>query len=175
MLRGERVVLRPIERADLPRLWELLEDMDVAVLADGGPIVPVSLSSYEARFDRHLAQPPEDLVEFVIEVEGDVIGGCQLHFIDRFHRRCDLGIALGRDYWGKGYGQDALRVLVDYAFIHLDMRRVGLRVLAHDERAIGAYRKVGFVEEGRLRDYSLFDGQPRDDLLMGILRDDPVR
>jgi RimJ/RimL family protein N-acetyltransferase len=175
VLRGERVILRPIERADLPRLWELLEDMDVALLADGGPIVPVSLSSYEARFDRHLAQPPEDLVEFVIEVGGDVIGGCQLHFIDRFHRRCDLGIALGRDYWGKGYGQDALRVLVDYAFTHLDMRRVGLRVLAHDERAIGAYKKVGFVEEGRLRAYSLFEGQPRDDLLMGILRDDAAR
>jgi RimJ/RimL family protein N-acetyltransferase len=175
MLRGERVILRPTERADLPRLWELLEDMDVAVLADGGPIVPVSLSSYEARFDRHLAQPPEDLVEFVIEVGGDVIGGCQLHFIDRFHRRCDLGIALGRDYWGKGYGQDALRVLVDYAFTHLDMRRLGLRVLAHDERAIGAYKKAGFVEEGRLREYSLFEGRPRDDLLMGILRDDAVR
>ena len=52
------------------------------------------------------------------------------------------------------------------------MRRVGLRVLAHDERAIGAYRKAGFVEEGRLRAYSVFEGQPRDDILMAILRDD---
>ena len=146
--------------------------MDVAVLADGGPIVPVSLARYEARFDRHLAEPPEDLIEFVIEAGGNIIGSCQLHSIDRFHRRCDLGIALGRDYWGKGFGQDAIRVLVDYAFTHLDMRRVGLRVLAHDERAIAAYRKVGFVEEGRLRAYSIFEGEPRDDLLMAILRDD---
>jgi RimJ/RimL family protein N-acetyltransferase len=52
------------------------------------------------------------------------------------------------------------------------MRRVGLRVLAHDARAVGAYRKVGFVEEGRLRAYSMFEGEPRDDLLMAILRDD---
>jgi RimJ/RimL family protein N-acetyltransferase len=111
----------------------------------------------------------------VIDVDGGLVGSCQLHAIDRFHRRCDLGIALGRDYWGKGYGQDAVRVLVDYAFTQLDMRRVGLRVLAHDERAIGAYRKVGFVEEGRLRAYSLFEGQPRDDLLMGILREDGPR
>jgi RimJ/RimL family protein N-acetyltransferase len=146
--------------------------MDVAVLADGGPIVPVSLAGYEARFDRHLAQPPEGLVEFVIETGGDIIGSCQLHYIDHFHGRCDLGIALGRDYWSKGFGQDAVRVLVDYAFTHLDMRRVGLRVLAHDARAIGAYRKVGFVEEGRLRAYSIFEGEPRDDLLMAILRDD---
>jgi RimJ/RimL family protein N-acetyltransferase len=146
--------------------------MDVAVLADSGPIVPVSLASYEARFDRHLAQPPEDLVEFVIEVGGNIIGSCELHFIDHFHRRCDLGIALGSDYWSKGFGQDAVRVLVDYAFTYLDMRRVGLRVLAHDARAIGAYAKAGFVEEGRLRAYSIFEGQPRDDLLMAILRDD---
>lgn len=149
--------------------------MDVAVLADGGPIVPISLAGYEARFDRHLAQPPEDLVEFVIEVRGDVIGSCQLHYIDRFHRRCDLGIALGSVYWGKGYGQDAVRVLVDYAFAHLDMRRVGLHVLAHDARAIGAYAKAGFVQEGLLRAYSVFEGQPRDDVLMAILRDDATR
>ncbi len=172
MLRGERVTLRPIERADLSRLWELLEEMEVAILADGGPIVPVSLASYEARFERHLAQPPDDLVEFVIDVEGEVIGSCQVHYIDRFHRRCDLGIALGRGYWAKGYGQDAVRVLVDYAFTHLDMRRVGLRVLADDARAIGAYTKAGFIEEGRLRAYSVVEGRPRDDLLMGILRDD---
>jgi RimJ/RimL family protein N-acetyltransferase len=172
VLRGERVTLRATERADLPRLWELVEDLDVAVLAHGGPVVPTSLASYEARFDRHVADPPEDLIEFVIEVAGDVIGGCQLHAIDHFHRRCDLGIALGRDYWGKGFGQDAVRTLVGYAFTHLDMRRVGIRVLAHDARAIGAYAKVGFAEEGRLRAYSFFEGQPRDDLLMAILRDD---
>jgi RimJ/RimL family protein N-acetyltransferase len=172
MLQGERVTLRPTERADLPHLWALLEVMEVAVLADSGPIVPVSLASYEARFDRHLAQPPEDLVEFVIEVGGEVIGSCQLHYIDHFHRRCDLGVALGRDYWGKGYGQDAVHVLVDYAFTHLDLRRVGLRVLADDARAIGAYIKAGFVEEGRLRAYSIVEGQPRDDLLMAIIRDD---
>ena len=74
MLRGKRVTLRPTERADLPRLWGLLEDMDVAVSADAGPIVPVSLASYEARFDRHLAEPPDDLVEFAIEVEDDLSG-----------------------------------------------------------------------------------------------------
>jgi hypothetical protein len=57
MLRGERVTLRPTERADLPKLWELLEDMDVAILAEGGPVVPTSLSRYEARFDRQIVVP----------------------------------------------------------------------------------------------------------------------
>ncbi|MDP9328620.1 MAG: GNAT family N-acetyltransferase [Actinomycetota bacterium] len=172
MLRGERVTLRPTERADLPRLWELLEDMDVAVLADGGPVVPTSLSRYEARFDRQIVDPPNDRIEFVIEADGELVGQCQLHYIDHFHRRCDLGIALGREYWGRGLGQDAVRVLVDYAFTHLDLRRVGLRVLADDARAVGAYTKAGFVEEGRLRGYSIVEGRTHDDLLMAAIRDD---
>jgi RimJ/RimL family protein N-acetyltransferase len=172
MLRGERVTLRPTERADLPKLWELLEDMDVAILAEGGPVVPTSLSRYEARFDRQIVDPPDDRIEFVIEADGEVVGQCQLHYIDRFNRRCDLGIALGRDHWGKGLGQDAVRLLVDYAFTHLDLRRVGLRVLADDARAVGAYTKAGFVEEGRLRGYSIVEGRARDDLLMAAIRDD---
>lgn len=175
MLRGERVTLRPTERADLPRIWELLEDMEVSVLADGGPVVPTSLSSYEARFDRELAAPPTDRIEFMIEVDGELVGQCQLHSIDHFNRRCDLGIALGRNHWGRGLGQDAVRVLVDYAFTHLDLRRVGLRVLADDARAVGAYTKAGFVEEGRLRGYSIVKGQLHDDLLMAVTRDDRSR
>jgi RimJ/RimL family protein N-acetyltransferase len=172
VLRGDRVVLRATERADLPDLWELLEDPEVAALAENGPITPTSLASYEARFDRLLAQPRPDLVEFTIQADGAVIGQCQLYAIDHFHRRCELGISIGRRHWGHGYGQDAVRVLVSYAFDHLDMRRVGLRVLAEDDRAVGAYRKAGFVEEGRLRRYTFKDGRVQDDLLMAVIRDE---
>jgi RimJ/RimL family protein N-acetyltransferase len=174
MLSGERVVLRPIERADLPRLRELLEDLDVAVLSDVGPVVPVSLAGYEARFDEQAADPPKDQRSFAIEADGQVIGACDLHRIDHFNQRCELGIALGRDYWGKGFGQDAVRTLVDYAFSHLNMNRVSLQVLADDPRAIGAYRKVGFVEEGRLRQPAWVQGGFHDELVMSVLREEWV-
>ena len=68
--------------------------------------------------------------------------------------------------------QDAVRALVDFAFRDLAMRKVGLEVLVDDERAVGAYTKAGFVEEGRLRAHSWFDGEVHDALVMGILREE---
>ena len=172
MLSGERVVLRPIQRTDLRRLWELLEDFEVAVQSDPGPVVPVSLAEYEARFDEEATKQTKDHADFAIEHEGQVIGQCSLLRIDHFNRRCELGIALGRDYWGKGLGQDAVRTMVGYAFDHLNMNRVGLQVLADDRRAVGAYRKAGFVEEGRLRQHSWVRGGFEDELVMSVIRED---
>ena len=172
MLKGDRVVLRPTRREDLARLWELLEDLEVATLAQPGPVVPMTLAQYEQRFDRLSIEPRKDLIELVVEVDGEVIGDCQLHDIDHFNRRCELGIELGRDYWGKGYGQDAVRTFVDYAFTHLNMNRIGLQVLADDARAVGAYTNAGFVEEGRLRQHTIVEGRVCDELVMSVLRED---
>jgi RimJ/RimL family protein N-acetyltransferase len=171
MLRGERVVLRPIQRADLPRLWELLEDLEVKVRRETGPVVPISLARYEARFDQEAATPASDQLWFAVESDGELIGEGGLYGIDHFNRRCELGIGLGRGFWGKGLGQDAVRTVVDYAFTHLNMNRVALEVLADDARAVGAYRKVGFVEEGRLRQQAWVRGRFEDDLLMAVLRE----
>ena len=177
MLRGERVILRAVERDDLPILWAILEDdLDVAVLADGGPVRPSSLTEYQAHYEKRLADPPTDRVGFTIDVDGVPVGSCLLYWIDHFNGRCDLGISIGKEHWGKGYGSDAVRTLVDYAFTHLDLRRVGLRCLADDARAVGAYRKAGFVEEGLLRGYSIVEGEARDELMMARYRsgDEPA-
>jgi RimJ/RimL family protein N-acetyltransferase len=170
MLNGERVVLRPIQRADLPRLWELVEDFEVAVLGSSGPVVPHSLAQFETRFDQELTQEQKDRAYFAIAVDGELIGEAGLHRINHFTRSCELGIGIGREYWGKGFGQDAVRTLVDYAFEHLNMNRIGLYVLAEDPRAVGAYRKAGFVEEGRIRQHAWVRGGYEDELVMSVLR-----
>jgi RimJ/RimL family protein N-acetyltransferase len=172
MLRGDRVALRPIERADLARLWELTEDLEVAVMAELGPVRPTSLAEFEARQLEREREQHRDWVWFAIEADGQVIGACDLHHIHQFTRSCELGIAIGREYWGKGFGQDACRTLVDYAFEHLNMNRVGLYVLADDPRAVGAYQRAGFAEEGRLRQHSWIRGEFHDELVMSVLRED---
>jgi len=121
MLNGERVVLRPIQRGDLPRLWELISDFEVAVLGSSGPVVPRSLARFEAGFDQDLTKDHNDRAYFGIDVDGELIGEAGLHRIDHFSRVCELGIGIGREFWGKGFGQDAVRTLVDYAFEHLNM------------------------------------------------------
>jgi RimJ/RimL family protein N-acetyltransferase len=171
-LPGDRIVLRPTRREDLLRLWELLEDLEVVVLSMSGPVRPVSFDRYQAEYERSIAEPRSDLIRFVVEVDGEIVGQCQLHGVDHFNRRCDLGIELGREYWGKGYGQDAVRTLVEYAFTHLDMNRIGLQVLADDPRAVGAYARARFVEEGRLRLHALVEGTYRVELVMAILREE---
>lgn len=170
MLDGERVVLRAIQREDVPRLWELNEDLEAKYLSDNRPPKPESLAHAQARFEEDLAEKNPDWFYFAVEVDGVVIGAAGIQDIDHYRRLCDIGIGLGREYWGQGYGQDAVRTLVDYAFRHLNMNKVYLEVLAGDERAVGAYRKAGFVEEGRLRQHAWANGKYEDVAMMGILR-----
>jgi RimJ/RimL family protein N-acetyltransferase len=174
MLRGERVVLRAIETEDAERLWEVLEDLEVAHRASNSPPIPWSKARWEAEMESWVEEPDDTTVRFVIEVDGEVVGQCQLDKLDHYRGICDLGISLGRAYWGQGFGQDAVRTLVGYAFRYLNMRKVCLEVLADDERAVGAYRKVGFVEEGRLRRQAWFEGEYRDAFVMGLLREEWV-
>jgi len=171
-LRGERVSLRTIQREDQGRLADLYDDLELQSLVSSRQPAPESRAAWEADFDRNLSKSEgvSDSVGFAIEIEGEIAGKCGLHHIDRYSQVCQLGIWLGRDYWGKGYGPDAVRILLDYAFRHLNLHKVCLEVLADDERAVGAYRKVGFVEEGRLREQAWHNGTYRDTLRMGVLR-----
>ena len=170
MLEGDRVRLRTPTRDDTKILNEYWSDLDMHSRASDRPPRPFSIEQTQALLDTLDKQ--EDHVRFVIEVDGQVVGDCSLHDIDTHNRTCEVGIALGRPHWGKGYGQDALRALVDYAFKHFNMHRVALEALADDPRAVGCYRKVGFVEEGRLRQRDWRDGEYHDVMVMGILDDE---
>jgi len=172
VLQGHHVRLRAVEREDLPRLHELFDDdLELITRSSDSPPRPVPLAELEQRFDERLEEPDATGMRFAIELDEELIGECGLHFIDHYRRSCHLGIVLGREYWAKGLGQDAVRTLVGFAFRDLNMHKVGLEVLADDERAVGAYRKVGFVEEGRLRDHSWFEGAFHDALVMAIISD----
>ncbi len=84
-----------------------------------------------------------------------------------------VAIALGeREYWGKGYGTDAMRVMLRYSFNELNLRRVGLIVFEYNPRAIRSYEKAGFTPEGRQRGVLLRDGRRWDWTFMGILREE---
>jgi RimJ/RimL family protein N-acetyltransferase len=172
MLQGERVVLRPIQSWDRERLYELVETIEVRALSGSSPPVPLSLEEIEARDKRWIEERHADSAWFAIEVDAELIGICGLHEIDHYQQRADVGIRIGQPFWRQGYGQDAVRTLVDYGFRHLNLAKISLQVLADDERAVGAYLKAGFVEEGRLRAQAWYDGARHDELVMGVLRDD---
>ena len=173
MLQGEKVKLRAIARDDLPRLWEFNNDLEVELAGGGDPPMPQSLARLQAEFDQQAARGGRDGARFAIEADGRVIGQCDLHNFGETNRTCELGITIGdRAYWGRGYGRDAVCLLLDYAFRLRNMRKVWLRVNGNNERAIRAYRACGFVEEGRLRNQVWSNGAYVDLAYMGILREE---
>jgi RimJ/RimL family protein N-acetyltransferase len=173
MLHGDKVVLRAIARDDLPRLWQFNNDLEVEVAGGGDPPIPQSLERLLAEFDQDAARGGRDNARFAIEADGIVVGQCGLSAFNETDRTVELGIAIGdKAYWGRGYGRDAVRVLVEYAFRYRNMRKVWLRVWGNNERGIRAYRAAGFVEEGRLRRHVWSAGEYVDLVYMGILREE---
>ncbi len=173
MLRGEKVTLRGITREDLPRLWRFNNDLEVELAGGGDPPMPQALERLVADFERETAKGGRDGATFAIEADGKCIGGCGLSNFDDLARTCELGIGIGdKDYWGRGYGRDAVTALLDYAFRLRNVRKVWLRVWGNNERAIRAYRACGFAEEGRLRAHVWSDGAYHDLVYMGVLRDE---
>jgi len=107
-------------------------------------------------------------------LEGDrLIGFVAIHSIEWNNQSGTLSMGIGEpEYRGKGLGGEALLLILNYAFNELNLYRVGLDVISSNERAIRAYRKAGFREEGRLRAAVYRDGQRHDRILMSVLRDE---
>jgi RimJ/RimL family protein N-acetyltransferase len=174
MLKGERVILRGIRRDDLPRLCEFNNDADVERAGGGDPPFPQSLERLQAEWDKAAGEGGRDGAHFAMEAEGKFIGQCALFGMDEckgVNRNAALGIGIGdKAYWGKGYGREAVGLLLDYAFRDLNLHRVWLTTHGANERAIRCYRACGFVEEGRLREHLWTANGYVDQVQMGILR-----
>jgi diamine N-acetyltransferase len=168
MLKGERVILRAVERDDIKRLHELQRNVELMMLGDG-QWQPEPLAGLEKDFDKHLSD--EDKAWFVIEIDGKVVGDMGLHHRNRRSQVSAFGIGIyDPEYIGQGYGREAIALLLDWAFRIQNYERICLDTWATNERAIRCYKAVGFVEEGRLRRHLYFDGQYVDVVLMGLLR-----
>lgn len=112
----------------------------------------------------------DDPYAWIIEIAGRLIGEIKLHAINAQDRRASMAIAIyDPQHLGKGFGSEAIRLLLHHAFTELNFHRIGIRVLAYNERAIRAYQKCGFVVEGRERETAFVEGVWHDDLMMGIL------
>jgi len=106
------------------------------------------------------------------------VGTAKINYLDesgRNSRTADIGIMIGeRDYWGKGVATDALRTLCQYAFVVQDARKLTAGAMAANEGAISAFKKIGFVEEGRIRKKLLVSGKYMDHVLLGCFSDELI-
>ena len=123
--------------------------------------------------DLEKERPSEYLFHIRTLQEDRLIGFTGLFGDQWFHGDCWVGIGIGeRDCWSKGYGTDAMRVILRYAFTELNQHRVTLGVFDYNPRAIRSYEKAGFKIEGRERQRLHRDGERADIVIMGVLREE---
>lgn len=171
-LDGDRVVLRRHVPENLEAFLRWYADPEVARLTryqDG----PMRRDEIE-RFFHARALGPETLAMAIhVRGTGRLIGTCAFSQLDPDNGSALYHITIGEpDAWGRGYGTEATRLMVRHAFETLGLHRVALSVFAFNERAIRAYRRVGFRTEGRAREAIRRDGQWWDELAMSIIESD---
>lgn len=117
---------------------------------------------------------PESGLSFGIQTkDGTPIGEMGFNWISHYHRIGNLGGIIGDTaYWSRGYGTDALLLVIDYAFDWLDLRKVWLNTMSINARVIRQMEKVGFTLEARPRSIMIADGVWHDELIYGLKRDE---
>ena len=163
---GERLYLSPFNPEDFHDKWaEWMNDKNVAG-SFGGHSTQVS----PANAKKILEELPGHRFAIVL-LEGDIlIGQISLHDIDHLNRNAFFGIVIGEEcHRNKGYGTEALRLILNYGFKTLNLHNIMLSVVADNHAAIACYKKIGFKEAGRRREWIFKDGKYIDKLYMDLL------
>jgi RimJ/RimL family protein N-acetyltransferase len=173
VIRGERLYLRSVERDDLERCHDWMNDGELrATLAQRYPMSLAREADWVERATR--GQDPSEMNFAICLAEGDRhVGNCGLMGIDRDNRTATLGIFIGeRDCRGRGFGTEAVRALCRFAFEEMDLRKIRLDAQAGNEPALKTYERVGFRHEGILRQEVYRGGRALDVVRMGLLKEE---
>ena len=172
VLEGSRVVLRRHVAENLAAFRRWYSDPEIARLA---------------RYQEAPMRPEEIERFFAARVVGDgalamaiherptdrLVGTCAFSQLDGDNGSALYHITIGeKDAWGRGYGTEATRLMLDHAFGALGLHRIALFVFEFNERAIRTYQRCGFVIEGRARESIFRDGRWWDELAMSVLESD---
>ncbi|APB70535.2 N-acetyltransferase [Paenibacillus polymyxa] len=164
---GERIKLAAVREEDAEVMFKWGEDAKYLRNVDTDLALPYTLKQMESE-----GSPSSNEVYFRLRTLADdvLIGFVAIHGIEWNNRSGQLAIGIGNtDYRGKGFGAEAVGLILRYAFYELNLNRVGLDVIEYNTQAIRTYEKAGFQLEGRVRSAVLRDGNSYDRIMMGIL------
>jgi RimJ/RimL family protein N-acetyltransferase len=166
ILKGKKVILRPVRISDARRFVKWLNDENIYKFLQTRK--RLTLNDEKKWIKNELKLKPNK--NFAIEtVEGLHIGSTGLK-INYDHNRAIFGIFIGeKKYWNQGLGSEAARLIIEYGFGKLKLHRIELGVLSYNPRAIKVYKRLGFKLEGCKRDYIKFKGKYYDDFNMSML------
>lgn len=165
---GDRIYLRPIDIEDLQSIVLWRNDKEIREYM--GTTSPSNRIRRKESIERLYKDDRNVALGIVLKESDQFIGCTGLYGISIPHRRAELGILIGdKSCWSKGYGTEAMNLMLKHGFDQLNLHRIYLFVLDFNPRAIRAYEKVGFRQEGVFRDHGFRDGKYCDDYAMGIL------
>ncbi len=167
---GDKVALGPHRRDLLPLYQRWINDFEV-LRGLALPIRPMTLEGEQAWYD-HVAKPGDNLVSFLVYERATLrpIGTTALAEIDHAQGTAVFGILIGeKECWGKGYGTETTRLMLDYGFTVLGLHNILLTVYSYNQRAIRAYQRAGFKEIGRRREARRLGGRFYDVVYMDCL------
>jgi RimJ/RimL family protein N-acetyltransferase len=168
-LTGPHVTLRPFTDADLPALWAMVND------SEGNRLTGTHASFTRAQVDSwyRTRRLDPDRLDLAVVVYGTCVGEVVLNDLDPDNASCAFRISLaGPHVYGRGYGTEATRLILDHAFTTVGLHRVELEVHAFNHRAQHVYQQLGFSIEGIRRDALRWDDTWHDTIVMGLLATD---
>jgi RimJ/RimL family protein N-acetyltransferase len=171
MIPGETINLRAVERHDVPLLHRWFND-PILMDAWGWSAPARSIQNVAGQVEDWLAREtavdrPEALI--AESLSGDLIGLVVVRADRPEARSVELSLLVDTNHWGQGFGMDMMQTILEACFGGWGVHRVGVRVEERNERALALYRRLGFKEEGRLRQAAFRDGRHEDVLLFGQL------
>jgi RimJ/RimL family protein N-acetyltransferase len=170
------VSLRTRTDDDLDVMYRLSADLDSWEERNPSEPAPLTRATFDARLARAAdSDAPEQVVTFVVDVDGAAAGSASLFGFDSLARHAEAGISLVPEARGRGVGTAAIVQLVEFGFVRRNLRRIHLQAIASNTGALRSYEKAGFVVEGRLREHAWVRGAYEDIVLMGILRSERTR
>lgn len=172
---GERIALGPLARDLLPDYQRWLNDFAMLAMLDRR-FRPITADWIERWYERHASGVPDSMVFTIWEVDAwRPIGNAALQDIDLRNRTAEFGLFIGEaDRRGQGFGTEATRLLLNFAFQVLGLHSVMLRVFAYNPAARRCYERVGFREFGRRRQGQFMNGRFCDVVYMECLPADFV-
>lgn len=167
-IRGPRLSLRTPRPGDADALFELGSNPEVVRFFSWGPYREREEAA--AFIDRVRTQRPHEF--FIVDPDDRPIGLTGLTELSRRDRRAVVGTWLGREHWGTGVNRESKELILHYAFAVLDLHRVSAYAHPDNVRSLRALERLGFEREGTLRHWHLHRGEPRDVVILGLLRDE---
>lgn len=176
VLRGRIVILRGPQAGDEAERLAAGRDPEAIRLYGGDyhNVQPFTAES-AARWFEQFQQATREDANWVIDVGGRAVGNAWLRVQDSNVQQRSARFRIGifnRDYWDRGLGTEATRLVLRFGFEELNLHRIELRVIEYNLRAIRSYEKAGFIKEGIERETVFLDGQWHSDVRMAILEDE---